>query len=97
MAALGSECEAEGKGQLFCAVKPLLSGERNGATCASIGQQLGMSEGAIRVAVHRLRQRYGGLLRGQIAETVSNPQEVDEELRYLLNALASGSQSSIPT
>jgi RNA polymerase sigma-70 factor (ECF subfamily) len=89
---LANECEAEGKGQLFCAVKPLLSGERNGATCASVGQQLGMTEGALRVAVHRLRQRYGALLRGQIAETVSNPQEVDEEMRDLLKALSSASQ-----
>ena len=87
MAVLRSECEANGKGALFREVKPLLSGERDGATYAQIGQSLAMTEGAVRVAVHRLRQRYGELLRNEIQQTVSGPAEVDEEMRYLLSVL----------
>jgi len=47
-----------------------------------------LSEGAARVAVHRLRQRYGELLRREIAQTVDGPEEAEEELRYLLAALS---------
>jgi RNA polymerase sigma-70 factor (ECF subfamily) len=46
-----------------------------------------MTEGAVRVAVHRLRHRYGELLRHEIAQTVSGPEEIEEETRYLLKAL----------
>jgi RNA polymerase sigma-70 factor (ECF subfamily) len=46
-----------------------------------------MSETAVKAAVHRLRQRYGRLLREEIAETVSSPAEVDEELRHLLGVV----------
>jgi RNA polymerase sigma-70 factor (ECF subfamily) len=88
MTDLGIECEGNGKGALFRETRPLLSGERDTETYARIGERLGMAEGAVRVAVHRLRQRYGVLLRSQIAETVSGPEEVDEEMRYLMNALS---------
>jgi RNA polymerase sigma-70 factor (ECF subfamily) len=47
-----------------------------------------MTEGAVKVAVHRLRQRYRGLLRYTIADTVSGPEEVEDELRYLFRILA---------
>jgi RNA polymerase sigma-70 factor (ECF subfamily) len=47
-----------------------------------------MSEGAIRVAVHRLRQRYGELLSSEIAQTVERPDDVQEEIRYLLGVLS---------
>ena len=69
-------------------MKNLLSGERGGGTYPGISQRLAMSEGAVRVAVHRLRQRYGELLRSEIAQTVSGSDEVDEEMRYLLTALS---------
>ena len=88
MTALENECAANGKAALFGEVKALLSGERDGAAYAVISQRLGMGEGALRVAVHRLRQRYGELLRSAVAETVDGTNEVDEELRYLMRALA---------
>ena len=88
MSTLESECVAEGKGALFHEVKNLLSGERDGAAYAGIGGRLGMAEGAVRVAVHRLRQRYGELLRAEIAETVGTAEEVEEELRFLLRVLS---------
>jgi RNA polymerase sigma-70 factor (ECF subfamily) len=88
MNALEGECRANGKGVLFGEVKSLLSGERDGASYAEMSQRMGMAEGAVRVAVHRLRQRYGELLRNEIAQTVSTPAEVDEEMRSLLRALS---------
>jgi len=48
-----------------------------------IGNSLRMNEGAVKVAVHRLRKRYGELIRVQIAQTVATAAQVDEELRYL--------------
>lgn len=88
MDALERECVAGGKGSLFREVRSLLSGERDGAACADIGKRLAMAEGAVRVAVHRLRRRYGELLRSEIAQTVSGPEEVDEEMRDLLRVLS---------
>ena len=85
--ALESECAANGKAALFREVKSLLSGERDSAAYAEISRELGMTEGAVRVAVHRLRERYGVLLRSEIAQTVSTAAEVDEEMRCLLDAL----------
>ncbi len=88
MNALQSECEVNGKAALFQESKTLLSGERHPAAYALISQRLGLSEGAVRVAVHRLRQRYGELLRHEVAQTVADEAEVDEELRYLLQVLS---------
>src|SRR6266436_7372189 len=75
---LEGECDANGKGALFREVRGLLSGERDCASYVEIGARLALSEGALRVAVHRLRQRYGELLRGEIAQTVDGAEEVDE-------------------
>jgi RNA polymerase sigma-70 factor (ECF subfamily) len=55
---------------------------------AELAEKLQTSEGALRVAVHRLRQRYRELLRAAIADTVSSPEEVEEELRHLLQAVS---------
>ncbi|MFO1497891.1 MAG: sigma-70 family RNA polymerase sigma factor [Verrucomicrobiota bacterium] len=84
---LRDECMANGKGDLFAVVETLLSGEKNDTSYAAFAASLQMSEGAIKVAVHRLRQRYGELVRAEIAETVANPDESKEELRYLLTVL----------
>jgi len=88
MDALERECGANSTGALFQEAKSLLSGERESGAYAGISQRLAMSEGAVRVAVHRLRQRYGELLRKEIAQTVDKPEEVDEEMRYLLTVLS---------
>jgi RNA polymerase sigma-70 factor (ECF subfamily) len=55
---------------------------------ADLAERLKLGEGALRVAVHRLRQRYRELLRAEIAHTVAGPGEVEEELRYLFRVLA---------
>jgi len=87
MSRLRAECMANQKGELFTEVESLLSGEK-GETCyAEVAVALKMSEGAIKVAVHRLRRRYSELVRAEIAQTVATPKEADEELRYLFAVL----------
>ena len=87
---LGGEYRAEGKGTLFDALRTTLAGASDAAPYAELAKQLGLSEGAVKVSVHRLRQRYRGLLRDTIADTVSGPDEVEDELRYLFRTLAGG-------
>jgi RNA polymerase sigma factor (sigma-70 family) len=80
------EHEASGRSDLFEALRGTLSGG-DSAPYADIGTRLGMSEGAVKVAVHRLRKRYRELLRAAIAETVAEPSAVDDEIRHLLEAV----------
>ncbi|HVV70349.1 MAG TPA: sigma-70 family RNA polymerase sigma factor [Verrucomicrobiae bacterium] len=89
MTALREECEADGKGELYGQVKHLLSGDRDGECYRTMAGRLGMTENALRVAVHRLRQRYGALLRAEISQTVGSIEEVEEELRHLFRVLSS--------
>jgi len=87
LASLRVEHEQAGKIRHFDELKIFLSGEKAGHSYAEIGACLEMSEAAVKVAVHRLRQRYRELLRAEIANTVANPGEVEDELRYLLSVL----------
>jgi RNA polymerase sigma factor (sigma-70 family) len=73
---------------LFDALKPCLVGDRQAQPYAALAAKLGMTEGAVKVAVHRLRQRYRRLLREEIANTVATPEEVDEEMHHLFAVLA---------
>jgi RNA polymerase sigma-70 factor (ECF subfamily) len=63
-------------------------GDRSSQPYAELAVKLGISEGTVKSAVHRLRQRYRQLLRDEIAQTVAAPGEVDEELRHLFAVLA---------
>jgi RNA polymerase sigma factor (sigma-70 family) len=83
---LRREQEEAGKLPAFGRLQGALTGETDMAY-AEIGAALGMSEGAVKVAVHRLRRRFGELLRQEIAETIADPAEVDDEIRYLFAAL----------
>ena len=68
--------------------KPVLLAE-NAAECyRQLGATLGLSEGAVKVAVHRLRQRFRDVIRLEVAQTVATPEEVDEELHFLLKAMS---------
>jgi RNA polymerase sigma-70 factor (ECF subfamily) len=80
---LEEECVLEGKGALFAQLREFLSGDRAAQTYAETGAGLEMTEGAVKVAVHRLRRRYRDLLREQVAQTVHAPAELEEELRNL--------------
>jgi RNA polymerase sigma factor (sigma-70 family) len=87
---LEAEHRQQGKTELFSALRTTVAGASDAAPYAELAAQLHMSEGAVKVAVHRLRQRYRELLRETIADTVSKPEEVEEELRYLFRTLAGG-------
>lgn len=85
---LRGEFEAAGRIELFNELEPRISGsEHSGGTYAAIAERLGMSESAVGVTVHRMRQRYGELLRAEIAETVADPDEVEAELMHLKSVL----------
>ena len=62
--------------------------DRDDRSYAALAREMGTSEGALKVAIHRLRKRYRDLFRQEIAETVSDPADVESELRYLVAALA---------
>ncbi|HWI57362.1 MAG TPA: sigma-70 family RNA polymerase sigma factor, partial [Bacillota bacterium] len=85
---LETQYRQQRKTELFAALRPALAGSSRTTPYAELAQQLAMSEGAVKVAIHRLRHRYRELLRQTIAETVAGPEEVEEELRYLLRTLA---------
>ena len=85
---LRSEYEQEGRTELFTALHPCLVGDRTAQPYAELATKLGVSEGTVKSAVHRLRQRYRELLRDEIAQTVAELGEVDAELRYLFAVLA---------
>ena len=85
---LHSEYEQEGRAEFFAALHPCLVGDRANQPYADLAVKLGISEGAVKSAVHRLRQRYRHLLRDEIAQTVAEPGEVDEELHHLFAVLA---------
>jgi RNA polymerase sigma factor (sigma-70 family) len=85
---LREELARAGKQRQFEELKLNLTGDVGPGTYARAGKALGMSEGAVRVAVHRLRRRFRDLLRDEIAYTVSSPEEVDDEIRHLWAAVA---------
>jgi RNA polymerase sigma-70 factor (ECF subfamily) len=87
LARLADEFTAANKATQFETLKCFLSGEAGLPTHAQIAENLGMSEEAVKVAVHRLRKRYRALLRAEIAHTVSDPSEIEEEIRYLRTTL----------
>lgn len=84
---LEQEMETKGKGEQFVHLKRLLSGSGRSNAISSVARELGQTEGAVKVAAHRLRQRYRELLREEIAQTVASPGEVDDEIRSLFAVL----------
>jgi DNA-directed RNA polymerase specialized sigma24 family protein len=81
--------EAEsGKTALFGRLRPALQGEDLAESYAAIGGELRMSDGAVRVAAHRLRARYRELLRDEVGRTTEDPKSVSEEIAELMAALA---------
>ena len=85
---LKTEYEEAGKGAWFAELNFALTGDRSAVPYGELAGRLGMTEGAVKVAVHRLRQRYREVLRSEVAHTVAGPEEVEEELRALLAALS---------
>lgn len=89
LAALESERKTAGKLEHFKTLKPWLVGETDALPQVEVARLLGLNEGAVKVAIHRLWKRFRELVRAEIGQTVGDPNQVDEELRYLVEVLAS--------
>lgn len=83
------ESEYSGKPRVFAVLKPWLDGAVEGPQ-AEAAVELGISEGAVKVAIHRLRARFRELIRAEVATTVNDPAEVGEELRHLIAVASRG-------
>jgi RNA polymerase sigma factor (sigma-70 family) len=86
--ALAAEFQAEGRAEQFDLLKPWLVGDAAELNQARVAVQLGLGESAIKVAIHRLRKRFRETVRSEVAQTVPEGADVDEELRYLVEVLA---------
>jgi RNA polymerase sigma factor (sigma-70 family) len=89
LATLEAEFKTIGKPEHFKTLKPWLVGETEALPQAEVARRLGLNEGAVKVAIHRLRRRFRELVKAEISQTVDDPGQVDEELRYLVDVLAS--------
>jgi RNA polymerase sigma factor (sigma-70 family) len=89
---LREECESRGKLWLFQVLSSHLTDEREELSYANLAAELGMAESAVKKQLHNIRQRYRSLLRAEVAQTVDDPADVDDEIRYLCAALATGTE-----
>lgn len=88
MARLRDEYERDGRGADFSWLKKYLTAEGSAMPYAQIAQEIGATEGAARVAVHRMRKRFREAFRTAVADTVSSGEEVEEEMRYVVEVLS---------
>ena len=88
LARLRDEHLSAEKGELFDHLKGFLTGDSAGIPYGDVAKALGMTDGAVKVAVHRLRRQFRDTLMHEIAETVSDPAEIDAEIEYLLKAVS---------
>jgi RNA polymerase sigma-70 factor (ECF subfamily) len=86
---LAAEYAARGRSEVFDRLKVILTQDQGAVPAATLAAQLGTSEGAVHVAVHRLKKRYRALLREQVAATLDDPSELDGEIRSLFEAIRS--------
>ncbi len=87
---LRQEQAASGAERRFERLKGFLTGEEPGTGYETVARELGVAQSTVRVAVHRLRQRFGAILREEVGETVADPSELDGEIRWMLESLRSG-------
>ena len=87
---LREECEGKGRLRLFETLSVHLTAERAEISYATLAKCLGVPETMVKKQLHNLRQRYRWLLRDEVAHTVANPADVDDEIRHLCAALAAG-------
>lgn len=87
LAALAEEHRAAGKPGQFDTLKPWLTGDTESISQADAARQLGLNESAVKVAIHRLRRRFREAVKNEIAQTLSDRAQVEEELHHLLEAL----------
>ena len=84
---LGAESSGSPRAARFEALRGHLTGEAPAASYRDLGARLGMTEDAVKVTLHRLRRRFGDLLREEIRDTVRDRADVDDEIRHLLGVL----------
>jgi RNA polymerase sigma factor (sigma-70 family) len=89
---LREECESKGKLWLFQALSPHLTDERDEVSYAKLSDELGIGDTAVKKQLHNMRQRYRSLLREEVSQTVEDPADVDDEIRYLCASLATGTE-----
>jgi len=89
---LREECESKGKLWLFQALRSHLTDERDELSYANLSAKLGMTETAVKKQLHNMRQRYRSLLRDEVSQTVEDPGNVDDEIRYLCASLATATE-----
>ena len=89
-ARLRQEYDSGGKVERFDRLAGFLPGGQPAGTQLALGQELGLSENAVKQEVHRLKRRFGELIRAQVADTVAGPDDVDDELRYLIDIVCRG-------
>lgn len=87
---LRREFAEAGKAERYQALEPFLPGARPVETQAEAASRLGLTENAVKQEVHRLKKRYVALLREEVGQTVAHPEEVDDELRYLVDVVSRG-------
>src|SRR5262249_39151027 len=87
LALLRERYREQGKGELFERLKCCLAGGSADSDLVSLADKLQLTEGALKVAVHRLRRRYRDILKQEIAQTLADPEDVPDELEYLTAAL----------
>lgn len=87
LAALAAESAAVGEAAQFAALAPWLTPSANPGAQTDAAAQLGMSEGAVKVAIHRLRRRFRAIVRAEIARTLHDDADIDDEMRHLVKAL----------
>lgn len=85
---LRAECEKSADGNRFEMLKVYLVDDRGAVSFAEMAGRLGMTEAAVKGVVRRMRQRYREIFREEILDTLSDPKEVDAEIRYLINVLS---------
>jgi RNA polymerase sigma factor (sigma-70 family) len=89
---LREECESKGKLWLFQTLSPHLTDERDEVSYAKLSAELGIGDTAVKKQLHNMRQRYRSLLRAEVSQTVENPADVDDEIRYLCASLATATE-----
>ena len=87
MTRLRAEQEASGKAAEFDRLRALLLGDKSDEGQTTLAESLGLTPGALRVSLHRLRQRFREIVRSEVAHTVANPAIIDEEIRHLAAVL----------
>lgn len=91
---LREECEAHKRPRVFDVLSGVLTADRGDVSYEPLAHELGVKPADVKRLLHRLRERYRELLRAEIAETVADPADVDEEVRYLVAALSAGIEAA---